>query len=746
MKKLPILALSLSILPNGLLAQTIDTLKDQQIKTITVKSWQTPFRIADQIPEVHRTYLLAGKKTELISIDATPANVVEKTVRQVFAKIPGAFAYDMDGSGNQLNLSLRGLDPHRSWDMNVRQNGVLLNSDLYGYPASHYNPPLESIERIELVRGTAALQYGAMFGGMLNYITRQPDTTKALSFENQSAVGSYGLLSTYNALGGKIGRFTWSSYYYRRSSDGYRENGRSSSEAQFASLAWQLLKNLRLKGEIARSTYRYQLPGPLNDSMFHADPRQSTRSRNYYSPDILVPSLTLDWQLGSRSRVQWIASHLRGNRSSVQFIGTSDRVDAFDSATGTYKPRQVDIDYFNSSTAELRFTHQYRIGSMEAILATGARLIYNDLNRLQLGKGTTGTDYDLNRTDPNWGRDLHYKTNNAALFVEQLLRISPNLSVSPGIRLESGITRMSGVLTTLPPDRAITEIEHRFALLGISFQYNPRPNLRVYGGLSQAYRPVVLGEVIPANILEKVDDNLRDSRGYNAELGVQGDWFEKRLKLHATLFQVQYNNRIGQQALEDASGSTYFLKTNIGDSRTNGLELYVEGVALRTASTYISLYTATALMDGRYQNGQIAQGNNNVDLSDKYVESVPRLTSRNGLQTSWKRWNAALQYSFVAKTYADPLNTEIANPNGARGLVPAYSLWDAHVGVQINPNVRFRLSVNNIANHQYFTKRPTIYPGPGVWPSDGRSIIGMVTLRPSSYRSGNLGGGNLQGY
>ena len=745
MKKILTITALLGALQGHILAQTPDTLKDQHLKIITVKAWQAPFQTTDKMPEVHRTYLLAGKKTELISMDATPANVAEKTVRQVFAKIPGAFAYDMDGSGNQLNLSLRGLDAHRSWDMNVRQNGVLLNSDLYGYPASHYNPPLESIERIELVRGTAALQYGAMFGGMLNYTTRQPDTTKAISYENQSAAGSYGLLSSYNAVGGKIGRFTWSTYYYRRTSDGYRDNGRSSSEAQFANLAWQLSEKIQLKAEIARSTYRYQLPGPLNDSMFQADPRQSTRSRSYYSPDILVPSLALDWKIGPRSHFQWITSHLRGDRSSVQFIGTSDRLDAIDPATGLYKPRQVDIDYFNSSTTEARFTHHYHIGRMEATLAAGARMIHNDLNRRQLGKGTTGTDYDLTLTDPNWGRDLHYKTNNVAFFAEQLLRLSPTLSVSPGVRVESGITRMSGTIAALPPDRAQTEIEHRFALLGISFQYTPSQHLRLYGGISQAYRPVVLGEVIPANILEKVDNNLRDSRGYNAELGVQGDWFEQRLKLHATLFRVQYNNRIGQQALEDASGSTYFLKTNIGDSRTNGLELYVEGVALRTASTYISLYTATALMDGRYDNGQIAQGNTNVDLSVKHIESVPLWTSRNGLQASWKRLNAALQYSVVPETYSDPLNTETPSPNGARGLVPAYSLWDAHIGVQISPGVRFRLSVNNIANLQYFTKRPTIYPAPGVWPSDGRSIVGMVTLRAPHYRGGNLAG-TAQGY
>jgi outer membrane receptor protein involved in Fe transport len=55
---------------------------------------------------------------------------------------------------------------------------------MYGYPASHYNIPMEAVERIELVRGTGSLQYGAQFGGMLNYISKQPETTKTLTFES----------------------------------------------------------------------------------------------------------------------------------------------------------------------------------------------------------------------------------------------------------------------------------------------------------------------------------------------------------------------------------------------------------------------------------------------------------------------------------------------------------------------------------------------------------------------------------
>ena len=57
----------------------------------------------------------------------------------------------MDGAGNQVNISTRGLDPHRGWEFNNRKDGIIINSDMYGYPASHYSMPLESIERIELV-------------------------------------------------------------------------------------------------------------------------------------------------------------------------------------------------------------------------------------------------------------------------------------------------------------------------------------------------------------------------------------------------------------------------------------------------------------------------------------------------------------------------------------------------------------------------------------------------------------------
>jgi Fe(3+) dicitrate transport protein len=731
MKKILTLLVAICSTVTGF-SQKMDTIKAHTLPNITISSWRAPFQPVTKLAPVYQTYLLAGKNTAVINLDQTPANIAEKTVRQVFAKIPGAFAYDMDGSGNQVNLALRGLDPHRSWEMNVRQNGIMTNSDIYGYPASHYSPPMEAIERIELVRGTAALQYGAGFGGMINYITRQPDSTSVFSFENRSAAGSFGLLSTYNAIGGHSGKVTWNAYYSRRSSAGYRDNSRSDYNAQFGSVTWQVTPSLSLRGEMGRSAYVYQLPGPLNDSMFHVDPRQSTRNRNYYSPDITIPSLTLNWAVGHHTQFQWIVSHVGGWRNSVMFIGASDKIDAINPQTGEYIARQVDIDHFNSSTSEARLTHAYNAGKMSSVFATGVRMISNDLNRRQLGKGSTGTDYDLTLSDPNWGRDLHYKTRNIAFFAENLLNITPSFSVSPGIRVESGNTRMDGVLRVAPTDGFQTDIAHEFVLFGATTQFKPSDKWRVFGGYSQAYRPVVLGEIIPANSLEKIDPNLKDAHGYNAELGVESNLFDRRLQVNATLFRVEYNGRIGNQAQEGTDGQTYFLKTNIGDSRTDGIECYAEGALVRTATTYIALFTATAYMDGAYRAGQLAIGSKNIDLKGKKVESVPAWTSRNGLQVSWKQWNLMAQYSYVDKSYADPINTEKPNPNGTRGIVPAYGIWDLHLGCRISSNLRFNLSVNNLTDKQYFTKRPSIYPGPGVWSSDGRGIVGSVVCKLGS--------------
>ena len=717
-------SVALSLLARLSVAQSTDTLRTRQLQTVEVRG----SRLGEirSLPEKQGTYLLAGRRSEVIRLAETDADVAQKNPRQLLARVPGVFVYDMDGSGNQINVATRGLDAHRSWEVNMRHNGVLTNSDMYGYPASHFSPPGESIDRLELVRGTASLQYGAQFGGMLNIVTKQADTTRRFGFESINSVGSFGHRSTYNAVGGRVGKLTYYGYAYWRHSDGYRQNSRSNAKAMFASLHYQASTRFSLSAEVARSTYRYQIPGPLTDSMFRADPRQATRNRNYYSPDIWVPSVRADWQIGSKTRLQWVTSAVLGTRNSVLIDAFATVSDGPNPATGQYRQRQVDMDRFNSFTSEIRLLHEFKLAGMEATAVVGGQLMHNDLHRQQLGKGTTSSNYDLTLTAP-FGRDLWYYTRNGAVFAEGQFRLTSRLTVSPGIRVENGLTKMRGVISYYDPGNLPNDISHRFALLGVNGQYQLNKSVRLYGGWSQAYRPVLFKDIVPASAYERIDKNLRDASGHNAEFGVEGRWAGWHVNLSG--FDVLYRNRMGTLLQTDENEQAYTFRTTIGDSRTRGIELLIEGQLANVGRLVVSGFTSTAYMDARYTNARLSVGTENRSVNGNRVESVPRLTSRNGLTMRYRTASLTAQYSYVGLSYSDALNTPVVSANGAKGPVPAYSLWDLNATWRLGKLLTVRGSVNNVLNRQYFTKRPLFYPGPGVWSSDGRNAVLSVGIR-----------------
>ncbi|OLY94551.1 Fe(3+) dicitrate transport protein [Cnuella takakiae] len=716
MKKLLIL-LACHVAFVSCFAQTVDTVNSKELKEITIKSWMRNDinRLADEV----NGYLSTGKKNELITLNATNANIAIKTGRQLFAKVPGVFVYDMDGSGNQLNIATRGLDPHRSWEFNLRQNGALINSDMYGYPASHYSAPMESFEKVEIIRGTGALQYGAQFGGMINYISKRPDSTKPFSFESINTAGSFGLLSSYNAISGTAKKFSYYAYYYRRHSVGYRKNSRSDADAQFLQMQYQFSDKVSLKAEIGRSKYRYQIPGPLNDSMFYADPRMSTRGRNYFSPDIYVPSLNLKWQVSAQTKILATTSGVFGSRNSVMFDAFADVPDAIDPSTGMFKNRQVDIDGFNSRTMEGRLLHDYSLGRIKSKLAAGIVYMNNNLHRRQLGKGTTGSDYDLSLVE-DFRRDIHFKTHNIALFAENAFQINPKWTVSPGIRFENGSSRMSGIIKYYPVNELPTSINHRFALLGISTQYLLNKENTLYGGFSQAYRPVIFKDIVPVAAYEQIDKNLKNATGYNLEMGARGKLFQY-LQYDVSLFSLLYNNRMGTLVLQDNMGQASTFKTNVGDSRTTGVELFLQYKFPISNQLYAGLFTSTSYMHAKYIDGQISTGTVNKSIRGNSVEAVPNWISRNGLDFLYKGFGCTILYNYTSSSYSDPLNTIAPLVNGARGFTPAYSIWDFNASLRVNTMFMIRAGVNNIFDREYFTKRPTFYPGPGIWPSDGRN-------------------------
>ena len=713
--------LFLSLTGFQLSAQHLDSIRIKNLDEIVVsESRPTMGRLAP----IQGLYIWAGKKNEVIRLQQLDANLAESTPRQILSRIPGLFVYDMDGTGNQMNIATRGLDAHRGWEYNNRLNGIITNSDMYGYPASHFKVPMEAVQSIELIRGTGSLQYGAQFGGLINYVLSAPDTTVPIRFITTNTIGSYGLLSNYAEISGGSGPWAYQIFYNRRVSSGYRESSSTKYDAQYALLRYQPSGNFSLTLELARSNYVYQLPGPLTDSMFMANPRSATRKRNYYQPNIFIPSVSLLWSPHESHRISWSLSSVQGSRNSVMFIKPATVKDDIIAATGHFAPRQVDIDRFNSWYSEVRYLHDYRLGRNLSTFVVGAQYTHNDLHRRQQGQGSTGIDYDLNILG-GWGRDIHFRTQNIALMAENTLVITPKWRVGQGIRFENGHSDLSGKLIYYPDEKIPQHIKHRFPLLGFNFQYAINPLQNMYGGWSQAYRPVVLKDVVPGSIYDRTDPGLQDARGAILELGYRGSM--EHWRWDVSVFRINYKRRLGVLAMiEDQVLYNYI--TNIGDAYTQGLEAYAE-YQKPWGKTTISMFNAGAWQIGRYHHAEVKVGTENQSLNGNEVESVPHVINRTGLNIRFNRFSWSLLHSYTAKSFADPMNTVMPSHDGALGLVPAYSLWDLNGTWSMKSYLMFRLSINNFLDKDYFTKRPAFYPGPGIWPSDGRSVSFSVTFK-----------------
>ena len=262
MKKIIILSLFITIY-NNLHSQKKDSLSDLKLPDIII----TDVKL-NRMPDLKDNVIYAGKKNEVILLTKINADLSINNARQIFAKVPGINIWENDGSGIQTGIASRGLSPNRSWEFNVRQNGYDISPDIFGYPESYYTPPTEAVEKIEVIRGAASLQYGPQFGGLLNYEFKKPNSQKTITFETQQTIGSYGLFNSFNAIGGTIKKFSYYGFLHHRSASGWRDNSRYSIFTGHISLNYQLTKKISITAEYTKMNYDSQQSGGLTDLEF----------------------------------------------------------------------------------------------------------------------------------------------------------------------------------------------------------------------------------------------------------------------------------------------------------------------------------------------------------------------------------------------------------------------------------------------------------------------------------------------
>ncbi len=741
-KQLTILLLFLLCYLPFLYSQTaapgyIDTVHIRYLPELTVVG-QGSLSEIQLIPEIVGTTLYAGRKNALIKMDNVQGNISTNTMRQVLAKVPGIHIWESDGSGIQIGIAARGLSPNRSWEFNVRQNGCDIAADPFGYPEAYYNPPLQSVQQIEITRGLSALQYGPQFGGMVNYILRDGSRiNRPLTWQTEQTLGSNGLMNTFNAIGGNLGKWHYYAFYDHRHANGWRDNSYYRTGAAFATLTFRPTDRWSLNAEVMRWSMLSQQPGGLTDSLFAIDARTSLRSRNWFAISWLTGALRFQYQFSDRTRLRAWISGMQGDRESIGFMPAGGILvpDTIQAATLTWNQRTLDRDRYRNYSAEVRFLTDYRLGHTRHTFSAGLRFYKGNTHRLRGGKGDNGTDFSYRESvDDIWTGDIDYTSRNSAVFAEQLFRImGDRWYIIPGARLEYLGGRASGFngLSNGQPVPLVTQTRQRwFTLFGLGTEFHFSPTTELYANISQAYRPVQFADLTTPPTTDEIDPALKDARGYNADLGYRGK-LRDYLFFDVSAFFMQYDNRIGTLRQQRADGSFYNYRTNVGNSTARGIEAVAEWSPVRWWLPQItrwntSLSGSYSYTRARYGDFIAIKQNGNeleeVNYRNNHVENAPAHILRAGISAAYRSLRLTLQYSYTSAMFTDANNTVTPSSNGQNGRIPAYHIWDLTISYRMNELYHFRAGINNLADARYFTRRAGGYPGPGLLPADGRSF------------------------
>lgn len=689
----------------------------RQLKEVTIETSKIQKHDSIHFQEAH-----IGRKINMISLQNTLGNKGNNNYRELFNKIPNIFIWESDASQLQTNISSRGLSPNRSWEFNMRQNGVEIASDPYGYPEAYYTPPMEAVDQIQIVRGAGAVLYGSQFGGMVNYILKKP-SSKPFLFESNNTIGQYNMLSTSNTVSGTLKRFSYLAQYQNRQANTFRKNNDYIHHFGYGYMSYRFSEVLKLEASTTYSEYLSHQPGGLMDSMMYVDPTQSIRNRNYFQIKWWSPMARFHMHFTKNFHLDVVYNATIGYRNSVGF---NKAVNINDDLS----QRQVDIDEYHNHNVELISEIKLNSGKINHDITAGLKYFNGQTDRFQLGKGTTASDFDLAITG-NFGKQFFLKTISYAAYIQDVIQWNA-LKITPSIRVDVVDNYVSGILNYsqnfpnfMKPQNRVRTIP----IFGISAAYQFDAKNSIYANMSNNYRSALFSDFIPSATSDSISANLSDMTGISSEIGYK--FQSKGIQIEANAFFIKYNDKIGSLNIKNDAGNTILLKTNIGDATHKGLELstnvqFMDLFSITKkygAIEWNAAYNYTRAQYDRWNTSALISGNiQNGNLAGNKVEYAPINTFKTGIHYSLHQIKAAILMTHTSSIYTDAQNTENATANAQAGRLPSYTVFDANIQYNLLDKYQFGVGVNNLFDLTYATRRAGGYPGPGILPAEKRFI------------------------
>ena len=591
---------------------------------------------------------------------------------EILRRVPGLHVRPEEGSGLRLNLGMRGLDPTRSRQVLVLEDGMPVAINPYGEPDLYYSTPIERIRAVEVVKGSGSILFGPQTnGGVVNFLTITPPDKEEWAFEVQG--GARKFLKFYANYGNSIGDVRYVAQLMRKQGDGIRNVGFDATDF-LGKVAFptgergDATLKVAVYDEFSRSTYV-----GLTRSMYELAPRRASIAPfDEFTIRRYDASLTHEQRFSEATKLRtfiygYITDRVwrRQNYDRTEQAGVAYQRIVGDRATpgGAVYFRETstirDRDY-EALGIEPKLEHRFLTANVRHTLTLGTRLHVETAERKQYL-----TEFATSNAGAEQNEEYH-RSYAFAAYLQDRIAFRSDLMVTPGVRMEY-VDSLRHVRRTdvggPPRDVWIRGATRNLAFMpGIGLVYGT-PKLSAFGGVHVGYAPPRVTAAIAAN---GADAALEAEQSTNFELGfrlAKPKW----LRLEATAFLMNFRNQIVTGTL--ASGQQSEL--------VNGGQTLHEGVE-----------TAGSVALGKALGMPL-----DIDLSARYTFSVatfrggpfdgnrlpyaPRHTATLIMDVEHKVGiGGEIAYNHVSDQFADEANTVAVDPTGRLGLLPAYSTVD----------------------------------------------------------------------
>lgn len=597
-------------------------------------------------------------------------------------RLPGVNAKTEEETAIVSNIGLRGLSASESKSLLLEDGvpvapGLLIGNDRY------FNPRIQRIERVEVLKGSSSLRYGpSTIGGVVNFLTKTPDegllfSGRAGSFGTRELMLEAGARSGGGAVyGGVVATHARGDGFMDK---GYTMNDVMAKAGLFVGDRHTLGLKLSWHENDANISYRGLLFGE-----YLAGASYNPAPDDWYLTDRTAMDLNHRFVISDRATLTSVAywSNLTRDywRYSVdtQASNAAGRWVYTDALTGNNRA----FDRYGVDS-RLRFDHRLLGLASEAEL--GVRGFYEESDDRQI-RATRAED----RTGTNT-RHLVDAATSMAVHVHNRIQFSDRFALTPGVRLET-YEQTRRVLTSDDETAATANTE---LLPGVGATLSLARSAQLYGGVYRAFAPATNGVALDG----MTDQMLEAERSTNFEVGLRGT--QGAFEYELALFRLDFQNQV-----VTGNSDPTLSQSNAGETLHQGAELALgyrlaPGVGLSGNVTWVPV--------SRFETGENA--GNRIPYS-------PRVLANLALDVQHGPLRTALLAHHRGEQFGDATNLREIPTNAAGGIwggfMPAYTLLDLTAQWQVRGAFSVFGALKNLTDERYITGlRQGIYVGPG---------------------------------